>query len=562
MRERIACFLWALFLLMTTFGAAVPVFPAEEVQKVAILPFTMNAERDLGFLQEGILDMLSSRIHWKGKVVVIEKGLVKKAMAGHQGPVDLAYASEVGRRLGADYVLFGSLTLFGESVSIDATMASLTKNEPPVTVFSQTKGMESVIPEIDKFAQKVNAKMFERSPAEPEIAYAPQSQPAAAGPAPRSGASSLNPQFTNYHRVDVEGTSYWKSRNLKTEIYGMDIGDVDGDGLNELVLLEGTEIVVYRYQNGALARLASQRSSDRYPFVSVDVADTNGDGRAEIFASRLSGTEVTSQVLEMEGGGLRVIVKRSPWFLRVMEWPGKGRILLGQQKMGGGIGGGGEALIKNYFEPGIYHLSLSGNKLVKAEEAPLLNLPTVFVYNFAIGDLGGDETPEIVKIDRNGRLHVLTQAGEELYKSTEYFGGTLNFIVTNPPEKASGDVPERDMYTDYLYIPGRIVIADLDRNGKNEVIVNQNVSWTLGLTERFKAFSDGKIVSLSWNGLSLDPNWESRKLSGCLADFQIKDFENNGKPDLVTAMIQSQGISVFQKARSMVVSYRLKSKEG
>ena len=45
MRERIACFLWALFLLMTTVGAAVAVFPAEEVQKVAILPFTMNAER-------------------------------------------------------------------------------------------------------------------------------------------------------------------------------------------------------------------------------------------------------------------------------------------------------------------------------------------------------------------------------------------------------------------------------------------------------------------------------------------------------------------------------------
>jgi hypothetical protein len=47
---------------MTTVGATVAVFPAEEVQKVAILPFTMNAEGDLGFLQEGILDMLSSRI--------------------------------------------------------------------------------------------------------------------------------------------------------------------------------------------------------------------------------------------------------------------------------------------------------------------------------------------------------------------------------------------------------------------------------------------------------------------------------------------------------------------
>ena len=35
---------------------------AEAPKKIAILPFTMNADRDLSFLRKGIVDMLSSRL--------------------------------------------------------------------------------------------------------------------------------------------------------------------------------------------------------------------------------------------------------------------------------------------------------------------------------------------------------------------------------------------------------------------------------------------------------------------------------------------------------------------
>ena len=125
----------------------IPVSHAEEPQRVAILPFTMHSERELSFLREGMLDMLASRLHWKDRVVVIEKGLVKKTMGDYRGPINSEYATSLGRKLQADFVLFGSLTLFGESVSLDATMVNVKKKEPPVTVFSQTKGMESVIPD-------------------------------------------------------------------------------------------------------------------------------------------------------------------------------------------------------------------------------------------------------------------------------------------------------------------------------------------------------------------------------------------------------------------------------
>ncbi len=75
-------------------------------------------------------------------------------------------------------------------------------------------------------------------------------------------------------------------------------------------------------------------------------------------------------------------------------------------------------------------------------------------------------------------------------------------------------------------------------------------------TERFKAYSDGKIVSLSWNGLSLNANWESQKLNGTLSDYQIKDLDNDGRPDLVVAMLKQRAMA-FRDSKSMVVSYKL-----
>ena len=530
----------------------IPSSHAKGAKRVAVLPFAMHAERDLGFLREGILDMLASRLYWKDKVEVIEKGLVKNAMGDHKGPINAEFARELGRKLQSDYVLFGSLTIFGESVSMDATMANVTRDEPPVTVFVQTKGTEAVIPEINKFAQKVNAKIFGRTYADTEFAYAPQAS--ATGGAADRGASPLNPEFKKYDQVDLQGTSFWRSKAFNTEIRGMDIGDVDGDGQNEVVLLEGIDLTVYRYQNGALQKLATHRSSDRYPFLAVDVADINGNGRAEIFASRLSGTSVTSAVLEMEGSQLKPLVKHSPWFFRVTSWPGRGRILLGQQKAIGSIGGYAN-LIRDYFEKGIFALSWNGSTYAKSEEAPLLDLPSVFVYNFAIGDLTGDKVPEIVMIDRNQLLHILDNKGEELHKTSDYFGGTLNFIATNP---APSEASEAKLDEQWLFIPARIVITDLDNNGRNEIIINQNLSSTGGFTERFRAFSDGKIVSLSWSGVSLDTNWESRKLSGCLSDYQVKDLDNDGKIDLSVSSIQERGASVFKRARSVVISYKLK----
>jgi len=130
------------------------------VKKIAILPFTMNSDRDLTFLQSGIMDMLSSRLYWKDKIDVIEKGAVLKTLEKFPGPMDKQKALETGRALKADYVILGSLTVFGDSVSIDAKILDVTKGEELVTAFEQSKGMDGVIPTVNKFAEDINAKVM------------------------------------------------------------------------------------------------------------------------------------------------------------------------------------------------------------------------------------------------------------------------------------------------------------------------------------------------------------------------------------------------------------------
>jgi TolB-like protein len=510
---------------------------------IAILPFSINAEKDLAFLREGIMDMLMTRLYWKDRVKVIEKQRVKEAIKDVSGPLDLAKASEIGKGLGADYVLFGSLTIFGESVSMDATMAPITKADKPVAVFVQTKGMESVIPEINTFAQKVNSAVFGRSIAEPEARVAQSRQ-----------GSGINPNFT-YYDTDPEKGSFWRSRSIRKEVMGFDVADVNGDSLNEIVVLEETAVVVYAFREGTLARIASYDADDGNRFVWADAFDVNGNGRAEIFASKASGSSFSSVVLEMDGGKLKPLVKDSEWFYRVMKWPGQAVVLLGQQRMVGEHTGEVN-LTDNFFARGIFRLVWNGKDYVKDGPKPLVDLKGVYIFNFVAGTLGKDTTPYIVALDWYEKLRLLTMDGNQVHRSNDIYGGTLNML------KTAENVRTETLRRDSFFVPSRMLIMDVDKDGSNELIVNQNKSTTMGLTERFRSFSDGKVVALTWDGLSFTPIWESRKLQGCLSSLQVTDLDNDGTNDLVVSLIQERGISLIEKARSAIVSYKLEPKRG
>ncbi|GAH14066.1 unnamed protein product, partial [marine sediment metagenome] len=67
-------------------------------------------------------------------------------------------------QLNADYTLFGSLTVFGNSISIDAKMVDVTGNTPTTSFFDQSQDLGGVITKINQIAAQINANVFDRQP--------------------------------------------------------------------------------------------------------------------------------------------------------------------------------------------------------------------------------------------------------------------------------------------------------------------------------------------------------------------------------------------------------------
>jgi TolB-like protein len=537
-------------LLFTAAGSA-----AETAKKVAILPFEINAPKDLSYLREGIMDMLASRIPWEGKVEVIEEQLVKEALSGREGALNEAAAREVGTTLGADYVLFGSLTVFGESVSIDAKMIALKEDRPPVSVYAQTKGMGEVIPRINDFAQDINNKIFGRGPA--PVATAPSqsrfskahpetimSGPAPSTPAPQGGSSFVQLESGRDASSDI-----FKSQKLSFPVLGMDVGDLDGDGRPEIVVLSKLkEVIVYQWDQGRLNKRGSFQGEKRDNLVWVCLVDANHDGKAEVYVSNLRDQRLASYVLEWRGDGLKKLATEIEWYFNRLTVPGKETMLLGQKKN-----------MEDIFIPGVYHLQFAGGSYQPLEGISLPRRANVF--NFTQGDLDGDGKLETAFIfPGEERLYLVDDDGSRLWQSREYYGATANILEGKSPNSGSTRVPGGGGATDgdeveTYYIPSPLLLVDLNNDERLEILANRNLSLSSRILASQRNFSDGEIQSMTWTGDDLLPQWKTRPLRGMVVSYRLADVDGDGQEELVAAAVLERG--TFKKAKSIIYVYEL-----
>ncbi len=125
-----------------------------EPVRVAILPLEIHALEGHGYLRKGLSDMLASRIGLNPEVAVVSVGEADQATA------DAEKAREVARSLGADFVVFGSFTHFGNGASLDLlcthTAPAEARKGPPVRqVFVQSGTLGEIIPKLDNLAERV-----------------------------------------------------------------------------------------------------------------------------------------------------------------------------------------------------------------------------------------------------------------------------------------------------------------------------------------------------------------------------------------------------------------------
>jgi TolB-like protein len=536
---------------------------AAEQKRIALLPFKINSAQDLSFLKDGIFDMLTSRLSRDGRVEVLSREQVAGAIQTEaaSGKINETKARRIGTRLNADFVLFGSLTVLGENVSIDAKMVDISGSKPTMTFFDQSQELGAVITKINLIAADINDKMFGL----PQVS-ATAKTPAAAAPTAKSQPAKKSGVYAHPEKVlqedgfithdkaeDVatlginrgatQGTQsrFWRSASFRHLINGIALGDVDGDGQIETITITPRELLIYRSEGRAFRKIAELKKSFNKNLLAVDVADINENGYAEIFVTSLN-TErnvLNSYVLEYDGKKFSKIIDGSRYYYRVADTPSRGKILLGQRPRMGKPSTGA-----------VYELRWQNREYVPTD--PINTPRNTNLIGLTVGDVlnNGQETAVAYKED--DRIQVIDSSGEALWDNRERFGGSM--LYASIPWDYRGQVQNK------WYFPLRLVVWYNKAKKESEVIAVQNHDLTSSKLQEFRYFTKTYISGFTWDGVGLGPSWKTRQLTGYIQDFAVGDFDNDGQDELIAALVMKEGrVAFISEAKSTIIGYELTS---
>ncbi len=522
---------------------------AAEPKRIALLPFKINAEKDMSFLQDGIFDMLTTRLTRENEVLVLGRQASEQALAAVAGSrtVNEPLARQIGSRLNADYTLFGSLTVLGNSISIDTKMVDVAGQTPTMAFFEQSQDLGGIITKINQIAAQINQSAFGR---QATVASKAAPSPEATAPAPaddtyahpekllkgRGAAGEGGPIIMMGE--ETESQRFWRSASFKYRINGLDMGDVDGDGKIETVVVTPHSVMVYRSENGKFYKVNESDPYNKIYIIGVDVADINGNGPAEIFVTSLNiqRNALNSFVLEYNGQGYAKIVENAHWYFRVADLSSRGKILLGQKHK-----------YNDAFAADIHEMTWQGNQYVPAET--IKTRQNVNILGSAIGDATNSGEDALVAYNEFDYLQIFDAAGKVLWKGVEPFGGSPLYYEL-PRDNPGGVYNPK-------YFPMRVLIRQDKSKNSSEVIAVKNYDVARRKLARFRKFNKAHIQSWSWDGVGLRPIWKTHLISGFISDFAIGDFNNSGQPVLIAALVTSEGTTVLTDAKSRIVAYGL-----
>jgi hypothetical protein len=483
--------------------------------------------------------------------------------------INATNAVALGAKSRSDYVLFGSLTVLGDSVSTDARFFDVQQKQSVLNFSEVGNTQGEIISHINLLATRIKQEVFGRRTITSRPPPQQSTEKQESGSVSRKHPEKLLDKEAGVGFGDSEDSSFstevnatlWKTRTFNTEIKGFAIGDVDGDKNNETVFVSSNVIYIYRYVNRSFTKITEIQGpppdsllgidigiESPQTFIGVDVADINENGTAEIFVTSLSEkNRLKSFVLEWDGTEFKPLAKDQNWYYRVIKVSAGGPpALLGQK---GGF--------RQVFSGGIYQLRWDTVGYVSEDKQRLPKW--VNVYGFTYGDVLNEGQDSFLALKKDSTLSIMDKDGQEAWTSSDTYGGSNVYLLAPAEVKAAnkeGHIIDPTAF-DGIYLRQRIFVTDLDQDKKNEVILVKNHDVTRGLFRRMKKYTNGHFEGLVWDNVGLRRMWKTRKFSGYISDYDISDLDNDGKDELVFAvMAKSDG--PIGEAKSYIVSWSLK----
>lgn len=507
----------------------------EKQGTLTVLPFATPAGTHYDYLQDGLATMLASRLAERADLVVINFGpVLEKLRATQKDPSQLR---KIITSIKSDYIVTGSLVAVDENLRLSAHVFN---NDNTAEMFSvNTADEKSLFGAVDVLAWDIAEQVFDRKrPAalETQSVQLQQGEATFSTPHPDRTYREAVLTGTGVKSVDKVVESARRSRAIPIELTTMDVGDLDGDTTEEIVLAAKDRLLIYHFSGEHFAKKAEIPIAAYATIHAVNIADVNQDGINEVYVSANKDDIPFSWILTWNGRKADFLATELPYYLRPVALSTKEVVLMGQ-KVG----------LDSPLAEAIYQLELSNNGAL--QQVKKLQLPAgANLFNFVYGDLNGDGNQETIVIDAKNQLAVFDASGGFLFRTGSGYGISKVYL---------GALPGRDGYDKKrTSVPQRIGLADLNGDGTPEILAAKNNETSIKYLSSFNNFEEGSIAVLTWQENSLVPLWATRNVPGYIAGFQTfskKNKNNNQKTVLYFGESTSGGFFNFFSPETCVI---------
>ena len=401
----------------------------EQLQKtkqyqIVFSTFDKSSAGSYSYLRDSIQAMLAGRLAAKDRVKVLDKTFSEAELASLKKT-----GTQKGLSIGgenADYLVTGSLFSLTSGLEIQVDLYPLVANEEILHFSVRSKTTDTLIKDVEQLSQDIAQTAFGYQ------SSVPGTEPKIVDVGGNKGFVTVHPEAA-YKRnlytgavIGVAGSGViTKGRGAKmtatvpVDMRAMAVGDVDGDGAKEILLLAGQGLKLFSTKDNVIRQTAETSLPSNLVIHAMNLADLDGDGKEEIYLSGTDGLYVSSMIMKYDPtGGFQTLARNIPRYVRPLFIPGKGWQLAGQKR-------GIEKIA--LVSPGVYLLTLDAKYKITKEER--IALPTsVNLFDFVYADLDGDGFYETVVVDQKEKLRVYNPGNELMWVSQKNFASSKVYL--------------------------------------------------------------------------------------------------------------------------------------
>jgi hypothetical protein len=316
--------------------------------------------------------------------------------------------------------------------------------------------------------------------------------------------------------LTVKREPRWRGPAFDYQATALAIGDCLGDGKREAVVSDGRKVYLYPYPPVDAKPIAEFSAPGTAPRIySLEAADLNGDGRAEIFVSYFNDpfNRFETKVLGLDQKGALVQIAEFPYLVRGYQDPKGARRLAAQQISDDA----------SFPFGAIYPLVYRDGKFGPGKPAlDFFKHPVDWLYDFTF--LTVDDKPATVDVTGTELIRVRLPKGS--WKTAEAYDQTPNRVRWNGDRMLQFRPP---------------MVARYDDKGFSGLYAVKNIASLGGLAAPFGLFASAELRRLDWTGLSLAPSWAAEL--GGYATGLVLTSPAGGAQELAVMVVSTAGRS-------------------